>query len=97
VTVHTIPAFLATIEPGDGFSYWCVMAGESVTIYCPGTETSYVDNGYAPRAAPPPESWCQMRVGKVAPKLPRETRLRLAAMLHACLLLRHKLVVEGAA
>ena len=94
--IQTIPAILATIEPGDGFAYSCVMAGGNIAIHCPGNGISYTDAGYGVRAAPPPESWCQMRVGEVAPKLPRAARLRLAAILHTCLLVQYELVVGGA-
>jgi hypothetical protein len=93
--IQTIPAIFAHLEPGDGYRYSCVMAGGTIAIHCPGNGTSYTDDGYGVRALPPPLSWCQMRVGEVQPKTPRAARLRIAAVLHTCLMLQYETVVGG--
>ena len=93
-TLH--PAIRALIEPGDGYRYMCIMAAGTIAIDCPGIDLCFTDHGYAVRAAPPPLSWCQMRVGEMRPKTARAVRLRLADVLYACLLLQHKITVGGA-
>ena len=96
---ETTTAIRANFEPGDGYRYLCIMAGGAIAIHCPGNGISFTDDGYSVRGAPPPLSWCQMRVGEMRPKTARAVRLRLADVLHACLLLQHEMarkVVGGA-
>ena len=91
-----LPAILAHIEPGDGYRYLCIMAGGAIAIHCPGNGVSFTDDGYGVRSVPPPLSWCQMRVGLMRPKTARAVRLRLADVLHTCLLLQHEMTDGGA-
>lgn len=92
-----LPAIRALIEPGDGYRYLCIMAGGAIAIHCPGNGVSFTDDGYGVRSAPPPLSWCQMRVGLMRPKTARAVRLRLADVLHTCLLLQHEMTDGGGA
>lgn len=93
VTTTTIPAIVANIDPGDGYSYRCILAGDAIAIHAPVLGVSYTDTGYGLRNPPPGAGWCKARVEATAPRMPKATRLRIATVLQMALAVAYEMIV----